>query len=114
MGVPSKKVQKWAKKERKRLMEKGGGRSSFTAWKQTPKSKAVDEKKFKKKAKRWLADKNKAFKQQPIRPAHVGATASIHRKTNKEGDESYSYQGPGGMKPEQKDLYGDWLKKKKK
>ena len=105
MGTPSKRVQKWAKKEREKLMKEGGGRSSFTAWKQTPKSKAVDEKKYKKKSKAWLADKNKAFKQQPIRPAHVGATASILRKTDKTGDKgTYDYEGPGGMAPERKPL----------
>jgi len=105
MGTPSERVQKWAKKERERLMKEGGGKSSFTAWKQTPKSKAVDEKKYKKKSKAWLADKNKAFKQQPIRPAHVGATASILRKTDKTGDKgTYDYEGPGGMAPERKPL----------
>jgi hypothetical protein len=105
MGTPSKRVQKWAKKEREKLMKEGGGRSSFTAWKQTPKSKAVDEKKYKKKSKTWLADKNKAFKQQPIRPANVGATASILRKTDKTGNKStYDYEGPGGMAPEREPL----------
>jgi hypothetical protein len=105
MGTPSERVQKWAKKERERLMKEGGGKSSFTAWRQTPKSKAVDEKKYKKKSKAWLADKNKVFKQQPIRPAHVGATASILRKTDKTGDKgTYDYEGPGGMAPERKPL----------
>jgi hypothetical protein len=114
MGTPSKRVQKWAKKERERLMSEGGGKSSFTAWKQTPKSKAVDEKKYKKKSKAWLADKNKAFKQQPMRPAHVGATASILRKTDKTGNKStYNYEGPGGMVPEREPLRSASKKKRK-
>ena len=113
MGTPSKLGQKWAKKERERLMSDGGGTSSFTAWEQTPKSKAVDEEKYKKKSKAWLDDKNKAYKQQPRRPANVGATASIFRKTDKTGNKStYDYEGPGGMAPERE--YLDAKPKKKK
>jgi len=97
MGTPSKKVQKWAKKEREKLMSEGGGTSSVTAWKQTKKSKAVDDKKFKKKSKAWLADKNKVFKTQPLRPSRVGSVAQVRRKTDAKGNSRSQSSGPGGM-----------------
>ncbi len=105
-----------AKKKKEQKIPPGGislGSSSTTTWKQTPTSKAVDDREYKKKSKRWLRSKNKSWADQPVRPPSVGAVAQVKRKTDAKGSRS-SFSGPGGMKPKWMDLYGNWMKKKEK
>jgi len=119
MGTPSKKVQEWAKKERKRLMKEGGGTSSTTTWKQTPTSRAVDDKKIRKKFKAWSKGGRKGRQPAGYAPA-VGSVAQTKRKTTHKTDAKggkttrsvTDFEGPRGMVPEH--LYGDMLKPKKK
>ena len=105
-----------AKKKKEQKIPPGGislGSSSTTSWKQTPTSKAVDDREYKKKSKRWLRSKNKSWANQPVRPPSVGASATIKRKTDAKGSRS-SFSGPGGMKPKWMDLYGNWMEKQEK
>ena len=106
-----------AKKKKEQKIPPGGislGSSSTTTWKQTPTSKAVDDREYKKKSKRWLRSKNKSWADQPVRPPSVGAVAQIKRKTDAKGDSRSSFSGPGGMKPKWMDLYGNWMEKQEK
>ena len=108
------KVKKDARAKKKQKIPPGGislGSSSTTTWKQTPTSKAVDDRAYKKKAKRWLASKNKSWADQPIRPSRVGSVAQVKRKTDAKGNTRSNFSGPGGMKPKHMDLYGNWLEK---
>ena len=105
-----------AKKKKEQKIPPGGislGSSSTTTWKQTPTSKAVDDREYKKKSKRWLRSKNKSWADRPVRPPSVGAVAQIKRKTDAKGSRS-SFSGPGGMKPKWMDLYGNWMEKQEK
>ena len=109
MGTPSERVQKWAKKERERLMKEGGGKSSFTAWRQTPKSKAVDEKKYKKKSKAWLADKAKRKTDNTVQKQAQRETDSTVQKQIKSGFGDWSSSDNFGKK-----IKSDFAKKKKR
>jgi|3_EtaG_2_1085321.scaffolds.fasta_scaffold05158_8 hypothetical protein len=113
----SKKGPGLVSEKKKKKLPPGGislGSSSTTTWKQTPTSKAVDDRAYKKKAKRWLASKNKSWADQPIRPSRVGSVAQVKRKTDAKGNTRSNFSGPGGMKPKHMDLYGNWLEKKEK
>ena len=114
--VAKKPVKKVAAKKKENIPSGGIslGVKSKTTWKQTPTSKAVDDKAYKKKAKRWLASKNKSWADQPIRPSRVGSVSQVKRKTDAKGNSRSNFSGPGGMKPKHMDLYGNWLDKKKK
>ena len=114
---PAVKKKPVAKKKKEQKIPPGGislGSSSTTTWKQTPTSKAVDDREYKKKSKRWLRSKNKSWANQPVRPPSVGASATIKRKTDAKGDSRSSFSGPGGMKPKWMDLYGNWMEKQEK
>ena len=120
--VPEKKkpvVKKKAevKKKKEQKIPPGGislGSTSTTTWKQTPTSKAVDDRTHKKKYKKWLSSKNKSWADQPVRPPPVGAVARVKRKTDAKGNSKSTFSGPGGMKPKYMDLYGNWMEKKEK
>ena len=115
-AVAKKPVKKVVAKKKEKIPSGGIslGVKSKTTWKQTPTSKAVDDKAYKKKAKRWLASKNKSWADQPIRPSRVGSVSQVKRKTDAKGNSRSNFSGPGGMKPKHLDLYGNWLEKKKK
>jgi len=112
--VVKKKAEVKKKKEQKIPPEGISlGSTSTTTWKQTPTSKAVDDRTHKKKYKKWLSSKNKSWTDQPVRPPPVGAVAQVKRKTDAKGSRS-TFSGPGGMKPKYMDLYGNWMEKKEK
>jgi len=103
------KVKKDARAKKKQKIPPGGislGSSSTTTWKQTPTSKAVDDRKHKKEWRAWAKGGHKGS--QPIRPAWVGATATTKRRTKYKTDAKggkttrsvTDFRGPGGMIPE--------------
>ena len=103
------KVKKDARAKKKQKIPSGGislGVKSKTTWKQTPTSKAVDDRKHKKEWRAWAKGGHKGS--QPIRPAWVGATATTKRRTKYKTDAKggkttrsvTDFRGPGGMIPE--------------
>ena len=96
--------------EKKKKIPSGGislGVKSKTTWKQTPTSRAVDDRKLRKEWKTWAKGGHKG--RQPIGYAPpVGSVAQTKRRTKYKTDAKggkttrsvTDYQGPGGMVPE--------------